>query len=357
MIRASGILSLLLVASALGDVIDDFEYLSVGEMCDLLPQETSFLRPSTCDSWVTCAGNYSVLEQGGCAAGLTYNKELGRCAQASGAVCPYTGNIAVQPKNLCANESDGAFVEDPSSSDCRGYVLCRNQRQIKANCPNELIFHPKSRSCVYQNQYECPTSQTKKTSPACRPLSNNTRLADPVHCDQYLECVDEVLHSRSCPVQEAYDADLGVCVPVERVNCYETAALPEPENTFCLDNVTGKARTGYLADDLSCSQYYICGKPIGEKHDTEPKHLSCPQGQYFDFEKLSCRDRLNVRCQLDRCVGTNLTYVNVAGDCQSYGRCSGGITVSLGHCPEGYFFDERNQGCSQTNYHYIACSA
>ncbi|KAI8036678.1 hypothetical protein M5D96_010479 [Drosophila gunungcola] len=341
MIGASGILSLLFVASCLGDVIEDFEYLSVSEMCELLPPETSFLRPNTCDSWVSCAGNYTNLEQGGCAAGLNYNKELGRC----------------QPKNLCANETEGAFIVDPSSSNCRGYILCKGQKQIKANCPNELIFHPRSRSCVYETQYACPISQTNKPSPACRSLSNHTRLADPVHCDQYYECVGEVLHSRSCPLQEAYDADLGACVPQDRVNCYETAALPEPENTFCVDNVTGKARTGYFADDLSCSKYYICGEPVAGKHDTEPKHISCPLGQYFDFVKLSCRDRLNVRCQLDRCVGANLTYVNVAGDCQSYGRCSGGLTVSLGHCPDGYFFDERNQGCTQTNYHYIACSA
>ncbi|KAH8364088.1 hypothetical protein KR084_002487 [Drosophila pseudotakahashii] len=355
-LSASAILSLLFVASALGGVIEDFEYLSVDAMCELLPQDTSFLRPNTCDNWVRCATNYSVLEQGGCAAGLYYNKELGRCILASSAVCPYAGLVIEKPKNLCANETEGAFIVDPSSSNCRGYILCKANKQIQANCPNELVFQPTSRSCVYETQYKCPASPTKKSSPACRSLANNTRLADPVHCDQYYECVSEILHSRSCPVQTAYDADLGYCVDVSEVTCYDTAALPEPENTFCLDNATGSARVGYFADDASCSHYYICGNPSAGKHDTEPKHLSCPLGQYFDFEKLSCRDRLNVRCQLDRCVGTNMTYVNVAGDCQSYGRCSGGATISLGHCPTGYYFDERNQGCTQTNYHYIACS-
>jgi len=61
-LAASGILSLLFVASALGGVIEDFEYLSVDDMCELLPQDTSFLHPNTCDSWVRCATNYSVLE-------------------------------------------------------------------------------------------------------------------------------------------------------------------------------------------------------------------------------------------------------------------------------------------------------
>ncbi|XP_017059497.1 peritrophin-48 [Drosophila ficusphila] len=356
--RASGILSLLFVASALGGVIEDFEYLSVEDICELLPLDTIFLRPNTCNTWVKCAANnYTSLEQSACASGLYFHKELGRCALASSAVCPYENVIKEEPKNLCANETDGAFVVDPSSSDCRGYILCRAQKQIQANCPNELVFHPVSRSCVYQTKYKCPAKQKDQTSPACRSLSNHTRLADPVHCDQYYECVNEVLHSRSCDSPlKAYDADLGYCVDVEHVTCYETATLPEPENTFCLDIANQSARVGYFADDESCSRYYICGEPVNGKHDTEPKHLSCPLGQYFDFEKLSCRDRLNVRCQLDRCVGTNLTYVNVAGDCQSYGRCSNGVTASLGRCPSGYFFDERNQGCTQTDYHYIACS-
>ncbi|KAH8257519.1 hypothetical protein KR038_011021, partial [Drosophila bunnanda] len=358
-LAASGILSLLFVASALGGVIEDFEYLSVEDMCGLLPQDTSLLRPSTCDNWVRCPNSLeAAVEQGACASGLYYDKDLGRCILATSAKCPYTGVGSVdQVKNYCANETDGSFVVDPSSSDCRGYILCKNGKQMRANCPNELVFQPTSRSCVYEKQYQCPKSSAKRSDPACRSLPNNTRLADPVHCDQYYECVNELLHIRSCPALSAYDVALGYCMNVSEVACYETAALPEPENTFCLDEATGSARVGYFADDLSCAHYYICNKPKAGKHDTEPRHLSCPLGQYFDFEKLSCRDRLNVRCQLDRCVGTNLTYVNVAGDCQSYGRCSGGVTVSTGHCPTGYYFDERNQGCSLTNYHYIACSA
>ncbi|KAH8379328.1 hypothetical protein KR009_004200, partial [Drosophila setifemur] len=353
---ASAILTLLFVANALGSLIDDFEYLSVGEMCELLPQNTTFLMPNTCNNWVACGNNTHSLEQGTCATGLHYHKDLGKCSVAGNANdCPYTVAL-VEPKNLCANETEGAFVMDPSSTNCRGYILCKNQKQIPANCPNQLVFQPQSRSCVYESKYKCPTSQVKKTSPACRALPDYTRLANPTHCAQYFECRNETLLDHTCPANSAYDAGLGYCVSVDDVSCYEGSSLPEPESTFCLDVASNSARVGYFADEDSCSQYYICSSPKGGKHDIEPKHLSCPLGQYFDFEKLSCRDRLNVRCQLDRCMGTNLTYVNVAGDCQSYGRCSGGLTISLGHCPAGYYFDERSQGCTLTNHYYIACS-
>ncbi|XP_022221046.2 peritrophin-48 [Drosophila obscura] len=355
--QARGILPLLalacLAAGALaGNTIDEFEYLSVQEMCALLPWETSFLRPTTCDNWVTCPQvNGTSLEHGACATGLFYNKQLGRCNLASSVSCPYTGLEVASPVNMCANETDGTFLEDASSSDCRGYILCQGRAQIHANCPNELIFNPRSRSCVYHNQYTCPVSQTQHTSPACRSLANNTRLAHTEHCERYYECVNDILHSRECAAQKAYDVNRGYCVPVEEVACYATAALPEPENTFCL-NSTG----GYYADDQSCSHYYICGKPVMGKHDTQPQHLSCALGQYFDIEKLSCRDRLNVRCVLDRCVGNNMSYVNVADDCQKYARCSGGVTAGTGRCPDNYYFDERSQGCTPTNNHYIACS-
>ncbi|XP_017103953.2 peritrophin-48 [Drosophila bipectinata] len=354
--RASGILSLLFVASALGSVIEDFEYLEVSDMCGLLPLGTNFLRPNTCDNWVSCAGNFSVFEQGTCASGLYYNKTTGRCANAASVSCPYK-NVATEPANVCANETDGSFVMDPTSRTCRGYILCKNRKQIKANCPNELIFHPISRSCVYQNQYTCPETQTKTASPTCRALTNGTRLAHPKQCVQYYECDDDILHERSCPAQMAYDSARGRCVDMDAAECFEGAVLPEPENTFCLDEATGSARVGYFADEESCSNYYICGEPVADKHDTEPKHMSCPLGQYFDSEKLSCRDRMNVRCRLDRCIGTNMSYVNVDGNCQAYGRCSNGLTVSMGHCPSGYYFDERSQGCSLTNFNYIACSA
>ncbi|KAH8303641.1 hypothetical protein KR018_009415, partial [Drosophila ironensis] len=353
---ASGVLTLLFVASALGSVIEDFEYLQVPDMCALMPQNTNFLHPNTCDMWVTCAGNLTALEQGACATGLYYNKNTGTCTYMGLDSCPYKGQ-AEEPTNLCANAEDGSFLPDASSRTCRGYILCKNRKQIRADCPNELIFNPVSHSCVYATQYTCPESQVKASDPACRALPNRTRLAHPEECVHYYECIDDVLHKHTCPAQHAYDASRGACVDIDEAECYAGAVLPEPESTFCLDLASGSARVGYFADEDSCASYYICGKPQNGKHDTEPKHLSCPMGQYFDSEKLSCRDRLNVRCRLDRCRDTNLTYVNVDGDCQAYGRCSGGLTASVGHCPGGYYFDERSQGCTATNYNYIACSA
>ncbi|KAH8411162.1 hypothetical protein KR222_009263, partial [Zaprionus bogoriensis] len=345
------VLTLASIAKA-GRMLSEFEYLTVDEMCDLLPQDSSFLRPNTCNYWVRCPANNISLEEGTCATGLNYNKDLGRCTMAANVVCPYTDTAA---SNVCANERDGTFLADSNSINCQGYLLCKGRREIKANCPNDLVFNPQTSSCVYPTQYNCPDNNIRTTSPVCRSLPNNTRLANDEQCNKYYVCENDILHERECAEQKAYDVVLGRCVAVENVTCYATATLPPPENTFCL--VNGTARQGYFADDESCRHYYICGSPVNGKHDTNPQHLECGQGLFFDYEKLSCRDRLNVRCLLDRCAGTSLTYVNVAGDCQNYARCSNGATVGSGRCPPDYYFDERNQGCTPVNHNYIACAA
>ncbi|KAM8708403.1 hypothetical protein ACLKA7_015384 [Drosophila subpalustris] len=340
-----------------GSMITDFSNLSVGEMCSLMPSDTSFLRPHTCNYWVRCPANNTSLEEGTCAAGLNYNKDLGRCTMAANVVCPYAegSNNPIVNVNKCANETDGTFLADSTSSNCKGYILCKGRREVKANCPNELLFNPTSRSCVYSNQYNCPSSGKQTKSPACLSLPNNTRLANDDHCHKFYICINDILYERECAEHTAYDVFLGRCVPALNATCYSTAKLPPPENTFCLSN--GTARSGYFADEESCSHYYICAAPVNGKHDKNPQHLECGQGLYFDYEKLSCRDRLNVRCTLDRCAATSLTYVNVLGDCQAYARCSGGATVGSGRCPTDYYFDERSQGCTPVNHNYVACAA
>ncbi|XP_030373045.1 peritrophin-44 [Scaptodrosophila lebanonensis] len=333
--------------------IEDFERLNDSDMCALLPQDTSFLRPNTCNSWVRCGSISGHFEEGSCATGLYYNKELGRCSQAENMHCPYTETA--ESTHPCAVENDGTFLPDPSN--CRGYILCKSHMEVFATCPNNLVFHPTTHSCVYPDQYKCPAVESKTSSPACRALPNNTRLADDKLCSKYYICTNEVLYEQECNASMAYDVAKGRCVLLSEVQCYETAELPPPENTFCLDNSTGQPRVGYFEDDESCSHYYICASLANGRHDTNPQHLECPIGQFFDIEKLSCRDRLNVKCLKDRCVGTSLNFVNVAGDCQSYARCSNGVTVGTSRCPTDYYFDEYSQGCTPTNFNYPACAA
>lgn len=336
-----------------GSMIDEFEDLTVREMCELMPLGVSILRPNTCNYWVRCPGNGTSLEEGACAVGLNYDKNEGKCNVDSSVACPYTESIK---SNVCANQTDGTFLADPTNNNCTGYILCKGGREVKSTCPNDLLFKPQSSSCVYPNQYTCPKIPNKTTSPVCRSLPHNTRLADDKYCNKYYACVNDKLHEYECDAQMAYDVALGRCVPVANVTCYGKAALPPPENTFC-KYANGTARSGYFADPESCSHYYICAKTVNGTHDKNPQHLQCSQGLFFDYEKLSCRDRLNVRCTLDRCAGSSLTYVNVLGNCQRYARCASGVAVGYGTCPPEYYFDERNQGCTPVNHNYIACAA
>lgn len=333
-------------------MIENFEDLTVKEICDLLPAGSSILRPNTCNYWVRCPNINGTLEEGICAAGLYYDKDEGKCVVIEDVVCPYTQSIV---SNKCANENDGTFLSDPTAITCQGYILCKGGQEVKASCPNNLLFHPRTRACVYPNQYSCPEIISRTTSPACRSLANRTRLAHDTECNKYYVCENEILYNRTCDAQMAYDVTVGRCVPVTDVTCYGTAQLPPPESTLCL-GTDGKPIVGYLEDDESCSHYYICKNVSRIKHDTNPQRYQCSQGLFFDFRELSCRDRLNVRCLQDRCADTTMTYVNVLGDCQSYARCSGGVRVGSGRCPTNYFFDERNQGCTPVNHNFTACA-
>lgn len=336
-----------------GSVIENFEDLTVKEICDLLPESSSILRPNTCNYWVRCPRTNANLEEGVCAAGLYYDKNVGRCVAMEDVVCPYTESAV---SNICADERDGTFHADATAITCHGYILCKAGKEVKATCPNNLLFNPKTGSCVYPNQYACPTTIHRTTSPVCRSLANNTHLANDKECNKYYICANEILYNRTCDAQMAYDVSLGRCVPATNATCYATAQLPPPESTLCL-GADGKPLVGHLVDEESCSHYYVCKNTGTNKHDTNPKRYQCTQGLYYDYKELSCRDRLNVRCSLDRCADTSMTYVNVFGDCQSYARCSGGVAVGSGRCPPNYFFDERNQGCTPVNHNFTACAA
>lgn len=321
---------------------------SVEEICKQVTPGTTILYPNTCDKWFRCSSSFSVkdYEDGTCVFGLYFNKDTGRCESIENVVCPYA---SPETSNRCAFEEDGTFLEDPNN--CSSYIFCDNGKEMQSTCPYGLIFHAEKAECVYSTDYNC---QVKKANPICKAVPKGLLLANINDCNKFYKCDEKAqLISLECNEGEAYNYSTLECVPRNRVVCHPLAPELEPEVDVC--GSENNTVVGYIADTESCSAYYICAKKEAGKPDRQPMHLTCQNGYFFDNNTLSCRDRMNVKCYLDRCKGIGNKYINVIGDCASYAHCKNGVTGKIGKCKTGYFFDERLQVCTQETITYAAC--
>ncbi|KAM7355560.1 peritrophin-44-like [Cochliomyia hominivorax] len=317
------------------------------EVCNLVPN-TILLQPNSCSAWLKCASSYGAqdMEEGACVFGLYFNKETGKCDYKESVECPFEKRIA----KPCENAKNGDFVAD--HSECNAYIYCKDGKEYRSYCPSNLVFNPIEKSCVYKHQYQCPVFVTPTASdPICSLLPNATFVSDKNDCKKYGQCVDGVYINYSCGESLAWDHVKRSCVDIDEVICYPMAKKPEPELKVCVN------KTGPISDGESCTGYYFCKKMSNNSYDRKPEHFTCTKGMFFDSHTLSCRDRMNVKCQFDRCEGTNSKYVNVAGDCKAYATCVDGKTKSKGVCPSNHYFDERTQGCSAQVVNYAACSS
>ncbi|XP_011178615.1 peritrophin-48 [Zeugodacus cucurbitae] len=326
---------------------------SVKEICKLVAPGTTIIYPNTCDKWVRCPSSFSAedYEEGSCVFGLYFNKDTGRCESIENVICPYA---SAETSNRCASKEDGTFLAHPDN--CSGYIFCSKGKEMQSTCPFGLIFHPGKASCVYVNEYKCPIKQSAaKANPICKAVPKGLLLANVNDCTKYYKCDEgSQLNSLQCNEGEAYNYSTKECVSRNQVICHPSAPQLEPEIDVC--GSENNTVVGYIADKESCSYYYICAERKDGKPDRKPMHLKCPNGYFFDSKTWSCRDRVNVKCYLDRCEGMGNKYVNVIGDCTSYAHCKNGVTLNNGKCKSGLFFDERSQICTQDIITYAACS-
>uniref|UniRef100_A0A1I8NMQ3 Chitin-binding type-2 domain-containing protein n=1 Tax=Stomoxys calcitrans TaxID=35570 RepID=A0A1I8NMQ3_STOCA len=346
-------MAFLALASA-KSVANDDNTPTVPELCALLPGAT-ILRPNSCTNWVKCPPftNSTDYEEGSCVFGLYFNKDEGMCMYKEEMECPYESSNTVAG-NRCARENEGTFMADHGN--CNGYVYCKDGKEMKSQCPNNLVFDPKRSECVYEFQYTCPSARpSNKSNPICLSFPNNVYFADPDDCTKYSHCLNGSLVTYECGEDQAWDHHKGICVPTSEVVCLPTSKKPEPESEVCGTKTT--VLVGPISDGVSCNGYYFCKKMENNTRDRKPEHFTCAPGYFFDNDTLSCRDRLNVKCSHDRCEGMDNKYVNVPGDCKAYALCKNNVSTTKGNCPNNYFFDERTQGCTPRVVSYAACSA
>lgn len=323
--------------------------LNITELCALAPNST-IRRPNSCTDWFKCPSTSEALDadQGTCVHGLYFNKNSGKCEDKYKVPCEFA-NYTVSGKNRCNESTENLFMADERS--CNGYIYCHKGEERKSMCPNNLVFDAVKKACVYSHQYECPDRKAKAESDViCRSLKDGWYFADRDDCTKYNFCNKGVLERRSCNSSYAWSYVERKCVPADNVTCYPKAKKPEPEVKVCVD------RVGPVSDEVTCSGYYFC-KKVNGTHDRKPEHFTCDPGKFFDSGTLSCRDRVNVKCSLDRCEGMGNKYVNIAGDCRAYALCSNNKINTKGLCPNTHYFDERTQGCTSQVVNYAACAA
>ncbi|XP_067642771.1 peritrophin-44 [Eurosta solidaginis] len=347
---------ILLATTVVAWVNAESEYLSVRDICSRMPAGIFILRPNSCNNWLQCPTSPDAqdYDEGFCAYGLYFNKDSNRCDSIENVSCPFE-STQTKPENRCATAKDGAFLADPEN--CNGFVFCANGEETRSSCPKGLLFHPSKSACVYPKEYKCPKkSENISADPICNSIATGTIFADITDCTKYHQCTNGgKLDSLQCADGQAFNHTTLKCVPRKAAVCHPLAPELQPELEVC--GTEGNIRVGYIADEASCSGYYICAKEDDGKPDRKPTHLKCQNGYFFDSNTWSCRDRLNVKCNLDRCEGMDNKYVNVAGDCGAYARCKNGVTINTGKCESDYFFDERTQGCTPHKISYIACAA
>lgn len=334
-------------ASLLGLIAAQSGALNISELCALAPNSV-ILRPDSCTDWLKCPSSIgaSDLEEGSCVFGLYFNKNTGRCEYKEKVKCPFEATS----KNRCSREAEGTFLAD--NEHCNAYIYCKGGEEIRSYCPNNLVFDPVNKACVYKHQYKCPEQKPKADiDPICLSLKDGVFFADKNDCSKYSRCHRGALETSNCNNSLAWSYIDHKCMSIDEAVCYPTAKKPKPELKVCIDHV------GPISDGVSCSGYYFCKKVANVTHDRNPEHFTCSSGTFFDSNTLSCRDRVNVKCPLDRCEGMGNKYVNVAGDCRAYALCANSAASTQGICPSNYYFDERTQGCTPQVVSYAACSA
>jgi len=209
-----------------------------------------------------------------------------------------------------------------------------------------VYYEYKSKSCTSQNPYCNYKTGTCQKNPDASCLSQlprnvqsnefgcmrNGMFPDPLSCNKFYTCDKFSAWVHYCPDVPTpyYHPDLQICVASDEF-CVSSTSTPEckkPENQ------------GQKIPIFGTKNYFIsCGS--GEI-ENEPIPIDMCVGAYtFDTSDMSCKFR--------KCPHEGLFLY--AGDCYKYIMCTplplpkGEFTMTVGKCPEGKAFSEKEYQC------------
>lgn len=320
-------------------------------ICSVLPKDSIILKQGSCTDWIKCPSSSQLehYEEGTCLPGLFFDKDESKCRPEKDVKCPFKSST--NKSDICLYENDGTFLADPDS--CYNFVYCNQTIAYTHPCPGYLVFDPHKRQCVYFDQYICLKKETVETHEDCLVIRDSKAFADRVSCVKYHTCENGRLVNYTCSEGEAFDRVQGYCRKIREAECFLDEGETHDKNAIC--GTLSNKKVGFISDGKTCSGYYHC-KDLRNDVDRNPIWSKCRDGRFFDGLTLSCRDRTSVSCAFDRCEGMGNSFANIAGNCSQYAVCKNSARIDFGKCSDGYYFDEKSQGCTKELIKYVACS-
>lgn len=311
-------------------------------MCSLIANDTFINDPRACNAWIQCVDGVPI--SGTCATQLFYDRNTNTCVPSD--------TIKCISSNLCAPTAGAnAFVADPVS--CNGYYYCNNGIATHGSCTPGMNFNPKTSDCIRN----FPCSLPMDANSYCNIVPDGVFIKNTANCDGYQLCWDGDLINGTCPGTLYFDAAAGTCNNPQDVECTEQATNPPGLDAEIICPEPG----AFIADNTTCNGYYYCMPPVKNGGPMSLVWAECPNGRFFDpANGGSCIARTQMECGYNRCVGMGVTQIQLANesndDCFGFAICQNGIQIGSGNCPNGNYFDELTQLCTETVISYPSCA-
>lgn len=110
------------------------------------------------------------------------------------------------------------------------------------------------------------------------------------------------------------------------------------DNNIC----KGETDNTTLANDDSCTQYFIC---VGEN----PQPNTCPKGQWFNPATKGCDSSENDKCNPSdefQCPKEGIFFYPHEEFCDKFIMCFAGFPI-INNCAEGLYFDRDTLKCDK----------
>lgn len=190
---------------------------------------------------------------------------------------------------ICQGIPDGRFVNNPTS--CAAYWLCLGGETFGANCPDGLNFNEAEQLCDEYEFYPCtdgpptplPPTERPPTS-KCTGLPNGHFINNPVNCQAYWVCWNELPFNGTCPPDFNFNETGQLCDYPENYPCNQFICPPNGIHVF--------------EKERSCTEFHFC---FAGSHSVQ----SCAPGLHFSSELRHCVLPAVANCQRDRCPEEN----------------------------------------------------
>ncbi|XP_050091536.1 uncharacterized protein LOC126575067 [Anopheles aquasalis] len=319
-------------------------------ICNGVFEERLILHPRFCNQYYICADQVGIPVI--CPAGLWFDEDTQSCRSPLLVDCPHGATPPPEdPYRLCDGVEGYGNVRHPNY--CYRYYQCLDGVPYPMICEGDLIFDRERQVCDVQQNVQCevtppPIVKPPPTIGICNDAPNGRLEANPLYCNQYYICVNEIGWRLVCPQGLWFDVERQQCSEAGSVECGLAPERP-PTTPNPYARCSGIPNNAYVRDESFCYRYFKCV-------NGSPFPMVCPAEQWFDEARQQCRPQELVECVIDElptrppptagiCNGvSNSIQVPNPFSCNQFYICVDQIGFPQ-VCPPGMWFHEDGQTC------------